>query len=75
VVEDKPVTYSLTSSSLLAFTAGISELNALYPHVTQRLQKKGHQTTYSQRILLSFLRRGITKLTIGSKRSVIQYPA
>ena len=31
--------------------------------------------TYNQRILLSFLRRGITHLTIGSKRSVIQYPA
>ena len=31
--------------------------------------------TYSQRILLSFLRRGIANLTIGSKRLVILYPA
>ena len=45
------------------------------PHVSQRLQKSWHQTTYSQRILPSFLRRGITNLTIGSKRSVIPYPA
>ncbi len=40
-----------------------------------KITEKGHQTTYNQRILLSFLRRGITNLTIGSKRSVIQYPA
>ena len=49
---------------------------AAFPaHVSQRLQKSWHQTTYSQRILPSFLRRGITNLTIGSKRSVIPYPA
>ena len=34
--------------------------------------RKRDQTTYSQRILLSFLHRGITNLTIGSKRS--SYP-
>ena len=49
---------------------------AAFPaHVSQRLQKSWHQTTYSQRILPSFLRRGITNLTIGSKRSVLPYPA
>ena len=46
------------------------------PHTcVPKITEKGLQMTYSQRILLSFLRRGITNLTIGSKRSVIQYPA
>ncbi len=30
VVEDKPVTYSLTGSPVLAFTAGVSEPSALF---------------------------------------------
>ena len=47
----------------------------LWSTCVPKITEKGLQTTYSQRILLSFLRRGITNLTIGSKRSVIQYPA
>ena len=40
-----------------------------------KITGKGDQMTYSQRILPSFLRRGIVSPAIGSKRSFIQHSA
>ena len=40
-----------------------------------KMTGKGNQTTYSQRILPLFLRRGIASPAIGSNRSFIQHSA
>ena len=61
-------------ASLVALSCGLYYIQMCSTSVP-KITEKGHQTTYSQRILLSFLRRGITNLAIGGKRSVTQYPA